>query len=220
MAVSSPELRARLAERDPALLRAVLEASNVSWSDADDGDALARRLVDALWWRTHSPAGQALRPDSLDQLVSLHAERLDVVLPVGDAYTRLQALTQAVLPSGQVVDAGQVPDDVARRLRRPVWGRLAGASAAGTAFGARWLAGRVAAGMVGPIWAVLAQLPWVGPAVIAVRTGAGAVLSLSGPIGVGLALLTLNSALGPRYDKALPLLLGAGLVLRDLPAET
>ena len=47
MPVSSSALRTRLASRDPNLLRAVLEASDVSWRDDDDADALADDLRQA-----------------------------------------------------------------------------------------------------------------------------------------------------------------------------
>jgi hypothetical protein len=219
MPVSSSALRTRLASRDPDLLRAVLEASDVSWRDDDDTDELARRLVSALWWRTHSPAGQALLPDTLDDLVERYGQKLGVRLPQGEVYARLQALTAQALPASDApLEVRDLDEAVQKKLRRPVWGRLAGASGSGGAFGAGWVARKVLAGTIGPVWAVLARLPYVGPAVIAVRSSAGTVLSLSGPVGIGLALLTLNSLLGPRYDRGLPLLIGAGLVLRDLPA--
>ncbi len=218
MTVPSSELQERLASRDPNLIRAVLEASDVSWRDDDDANELARRLVAALWWRTHSPAGQALLPDSLDDLVDRYGQKLGVPLPTGDAYARLQALASQALPAVHAPLALEALDEeIKQKLRRPVWGRLAGASGSGGAFGAGWVARKVLGGMVSPLWSVLARLPYVGPAVIAVRSGAGTVLSLSGPVGIGLALLTLNSLLGPRYDRGLPLLVGAGLILRDLP---
>ncbi len=220
MSVTQADFRDRLSTRDPQLLRAVLEASEVSWSETDDTERLAKRLTDALWWRSHTPAGQVLMADSLDALVDRTARQLDVSLPSGDVWARLSALTAALLPpEGQPLVLEDIDPNIRARLRRPVWGRLAGATGAGGAFGARFLAARVLQWTVGPLWMVLARLPWVGPAVVAVRTGAGTVLGVAGPIGIGLALLTLNSALGPRYDRALPLLVGAGLVLRELPAE-
>jgi hypothetical protein len=219
MTVSSVELRARLADRDPNLLRAVLEASDVSWRDDDDAPQLAKRLVDALWWRTHSPAGQVFLPDSLDSMVDRYGKKLGIALPEADAFARLQALSTAALPAhDEPLALENVDASVKKKLKRPVWGRLAGASTSGGALGAGWVARRILAGTVGPIWAVLARLPYVGPVVIAVRSSAGTVLTLSGPVGIGLALLTLNSMLGPRYDRGLPLLVGAGLILRDLPA--
>lgn len=219
MTVSSTELRDRLAERDPDLLLAVLEASDVSWRDDDEPADLAKRLVSALWWRTHSPAGQALMPDSLDALLDRYARKLSVTLPSGDAYARLQALTAHALPApNEPLRLDDLEPSVQRKLQRPVWGRLAGASGSGGALGAGWLARKVLTGTVGPVWALLSRLPYVGPAVVAIRSSAGTIFTLSGPVGIGLALLTLNSLLGARYDKGLPLLIGAGLVLRDLPA--
>jgi hypothetical protein len=220
MTVSSAQLHARLSCRDPDLLRAVLEASDVAWRDDDGASELAGRLVKALWWRTHSPAGQAIRPDSLDDLVDRYGQRLEVHLPTGDVYGRLQALAVSTLPAtDEPLDLETLDPSVKQKLQRPVWGRLAGATGSGGAFGAGWVARRVLQGTIGPIWMLLAKLPYVGPFVIGVRSSAGTVLSLSGPVGIGLALLTLNSALGPRYDRGLPLLVGAGLVLRDLPAR-
>ena len=219
MTTSAEALASRLALRDPDLLRAVLEASGVSWLDVDGAPELAQRLVKALWWRTHSPAGQLARPDSLEGLVDRYAAKLEVHLPAGDVWTRLQALARAVVPGeNQPLRLDALDASVRERLKRPVWGRLAGATGSGGAIGAGWLARRVLAGMGGPIWALLARLPYVGPAVVAVRSGAGTVLSLSGPVGIALALWTLNSLLGPRDDRGLPLLVGAALVLRDLPA--
>ena len=221
MTVSQMELRARLEDRDPDLLRAVLEASDVSWREQDDAPELARRLVDALWWRTHTPAGKAIMADSLDKIVDRYGKRLELDLAAGDVWGRLQELTTATVPSSDdPLRLDSLDDETRARLKRPIWGRLASATGSGSAMGAGWLARRVLQGMAAPIWAVLAKLPYVGPAVIAVRSGAGTILAVSGPLGIGLALLTLNSALGARYDRALPLLVGAGLVLRDLPAET
>ena len=84
--VTADALRDRLASRDPALLQAVLEASGVRWSPDDQGPALADRLVRALWWRTHSPLGQAVAPAALDGLLDEVGGRLQLDLGPGDAW--------------------------------------------------------------------------------------------------------------------------------------
>ena len=100
------------------------------------------------------------------------------------------------------------------QLTKTVWAELSGVGAAGAAAGARWGSLKVLGWAAGPLWDLLLLLPRVGPILGVIKAGARTVAAVSGPVGVGLALLTLNSTLGPRYDKALPLLLGVGLLCR------
>ena len=85
MAVTRIELQEVLAKRDPRQLERVLDASEVWFPDGSDGEELARRLVDALWWRTHSPLGKAM-----------------LSLPVDSSLARMVALA---LPLGCIADA-------------------------------------------------------------------------------------------------------------------
>jgi hypothetical protein len=213
--VTADALRDRLASRDPALLQAVLEASGVRWSPDDEGPALADRLVRALWWRTHSPLGQAVAPAALDGLLDEVGGRLQLDLGPGDAWDRLEALARALVPAGRPLHAAELSPELRRRLSRPVWGRIAGAGAAGSAVGAGWAARHLLGLASGPWFELLKRLPTVGPALLWVRGASGAVAAVSGPLAIGVALLTLNSALGPRYAQAVPLLVGAALALRE-----
>lgn len=213
--ITAADVRARLSTRDPAAIRAVLEAAQVSAPEGADAGALADRLVAALWWRTHSPAGQLLVPDTLDQLVDRVESRLKLDLGLGDGWARLDALAEALVPRDRAISVDQLDETARRRLRRPVWGRLAGAGLSGSSFASGWAAQKVLVWTAGPIWDFLLALPRVGSAVFWVRNGAGAVAAVSTPLGIGLALLTLNSALGPRYEQAVPLLVGISLVLRN-----
>lgn len=215
MPVTRDEVERALQGRDPKLIAAVLEAAEVAYDEAEDAAALAKRLTAALWWRSHSPAGQLLMPDNLDQLVDRTGKRLAIELGDGDAWARLTALTNALVDADTPVDLESLDEDTRARLSRPVWGRLAGVGGAGSALGARWAASKLLALTVGPLWDLIMLIPKVGPALIAVRTAAGTVAAVSGPLAIGIALLTVNSALGARYDKALPLLLGIGLICRN-----
>lgn len=213
--VTADAVRARLLDRDPAAMRAVLEAAQVSVPDGADGAALADRLVSSLWWRTHTPAGQVLAPDSLDQLVNQVEKRLGIDLGIGDAWCRLDRLAETLVPRDRPISVDDLDPTAKRRLKRPVWGRIAGAGTSAGSFAGGWAAKKVLLWTAGPLWDFLLALPRVGSAVFWVRNGAGAVSAVSTPLGIGLALLTLNSALGPRYEQAVPLLVGISLVLRN-----
>lgn len=219
MSVSRAEVESTLASRDPRVLAAVLDAADVRHPAGADGPELARRLAGALWWRSHSPAGQVLAPDTLDDMVDRTARRLDLDLGKGDAWVRLDALTARLLPGDRAVSVDDLDPAARQKLAHCIAAELFGTGAAGTAFGARWIARLLLGWTKGPLWDLLLLLPKVGPILLAVRGGAGTVAAVSGPVGVLLALLTLNQALGPRYDKALPLLLGAGLACRNPVAE-
>lgn len=215
MPVSRAELQQTLSTREAPALRAVLDAAEVRYAEVDDAERLAERLCKALWWRTHSPAGQVLLADDLDQLVDRAARRLELDLPEGDAWERLEALTAELLPRGRPVTVEDLDPKVRKRLARTVWLQLLGTSAAGGAVGSRYLALRLLGWTAGPVWDLIRFLPKVGPVLIGLRTGAGTVAAVSGPVGIALAVASLNSVLGPRYDEALPLLLGVGLLCRN-----
>lgn len=57
-------------------------------------------------------------------------------------------------------------------------------------------------------------MPRLGPVFLGLRKGATVVARVSGPVGIALALLSLNQSFGARDDDALPLLLGVGLLVR------
>lgn len=214
--IDAAALRAALSERDPALLSAVLDSGDVANDGADEGAAeLADKLVSALWWRTHSPAGQVVAQDSLGQLVDRVSKRLGVDAGEGDDLARLAALTDALVPDNRPLALGELSPDTRKRLKRAAWGQVFGWGGVGGAVGSRLAAVRLLALMKGPVWDLLRFLPKVGPALVTLKGATGTVAAVSGPVGVVLALATLNHALGPRYDRALPLLVGAGLVLRN-----
>lgn len=219
MSVTRAELQQALSAKEAPALRAVLDAAEVRYAEVDTAERLAERLAKALWWRTHSPAGQVLLPDDLDDLVDRAARRLRLELPEGDTWERLEALTAELLPRGRPVSLDDLDPAVRKRLARTVWLQLLGTTAAGGAVGSRFLAMRVLGWTAGPVWDLIRFLPKIGPALVGLRTGAGTVAAVSGPVGIALAVASLNSVLGPRYDEALPLLLGVGLLCRNPLAE-
>ena len=88
------------------------------------------------------------------------------------------------------------------------------AAKAGTAAASHVVARLVSGLLATPLFRLLPLIPRIGPVVVALRGTAATVSLVSGPLGVVLALWSLNRTLGPTWDTALPLLLGVGLVLR------
>jgi len=214
--VSRDALEALLSGKDASLLSAVLTAADVAHDGPDEGaPRLASRLVGALWWRAHSPARQLVAPRSLDALVDRAGARLEVELGEGDVWSRLDVLTTRLLDRAEPVSIEALPPEVRERLERTVWTKVLGASAAGSAAAARVASLKLLQLASGPTWRLITMLLKLGPALVAVRGGAGTVAAASGPVGVVIALVTLNSVFGPTDDTALPLLLGVGLACRQ-----
>lgn len=214
--VSRADLEDILAAKDPEVLSAVLTAADVAHDGPEEGSAqLAGRLVGALWWRSHSPARQVVAPQSLDGLVDRAGGRLKVELGEGDVWARLDRLTTHLLDRAEPIRVDELPPEVRKKLERTVWTKVLGTSAAGSAAAARIASMKLLQLASGPTWRLITMLPKVGPALVAVRAGAGTVAAAAGPVGVVLALVTLNSVFGPTDDTALPLLLGVGLACRQ-----
>lgn len=209
MSVSRDQVYALLASRQPEHLAAVLGGAGLT-PRAREAPALAGQLTDALWWNTHTPAGLAVAPASLGSIVDQVARRAAVHLPPGDAWQRLDALTRALLPDASF-DALAPHPELGPALGPSLLGTGAAGTAAGTHLAARALLGWTSGG----VWRLLPLLPRVGPAWLGLRAAAGTVAVVSGPVGVALALWSLNRVLGPRHDRALPLLLGLGLLARS-----
>lgn len=212
-----------LSDCPPEELAEVLRAAGLRVSADAESEALARRLVRALWWRTHTPVGALALPDTLDDIVDRIAKRAKLDLGEGDVVVRLVALVGALAPEAEA-DAVEVMSAAAahpasRRLKGGIhWGALVGTSAAGGAVGARWASYSFLRLTKGPIGRILPFLPKVGPVYLALKKGAQVVAKVSGPTGIALSLASINAALGPDHDRALPLLLGLGLVLPRAPA--
>jgi hypothetical protein len=218
--VTRAELVDRLRAADPLVLLAVLEGAGVDAVRVRDAPAeaaagvAAERIAAALWWRAHSPATQLLAPADLDTLVDRAAERARVALPPGDAWRRLAALTDQLLPGDRPLRVEDLDPALRARLARGQWLPALGTGAAGTA-AASHLAARLVGGLLAhPALRLLPLVPRVGPVVVALRGTAATVSLVSGPLGVVLALWSLDRTLGPTWDTALPLLLGVGLALR------
>lgn len=219
------ELELALAQHPPEALRAILVAAGAGEGESNTSEALARRVSRKLWWSYCTPLGYAADRTALEDIVQHVAERLNVAHRVdrnAPVWDQLDALTRALVP--ELPEApGITMDDVrpaSRRHLRPSWKRaLALGGGAGGAWGARAASGVVLGFLDGPLGRLLPLLPPVAPWVRTVQGGASAVRAVSGPLGLALAILSANQALGTRYERLLPLLLGVG-ALGGCPVET
>lgn len=215
MPTTRAEVRASLAVHDPQALRAILDAARVSPRGAESSDELAGRIADALWWNYTTPLGYVADRTSLEDIVGHTARKLRVehaVAEGGDAWMQLRALTVALVR--EVAAAGVSLEDLDPKTRAFIWPdwmpTLAYGAGASSSFGARWASGHVVRFLKGPIGRLLPLIPPIAPYVGAIRVGAGAVYTVSGPLGVALSVLTFNQALGSNYHRLVPLLLGVG----------
>ena len=210
------EVQSALALHDPRALRAILVAAKVRVGRDESSEALADRIVRSTWWHASTPLGYAAGSATLEDLVQRVAKRLDVAHRVhasDDGWQQLEQLTRALvrtLPEGPGIALSDIEPGARTRLS-PHWKRTValGGGASGS-IGARWTSAAVIGFLEGPVGRLLPLLPPLAPWVRTIRTGAGAVHAVSGPLGVALAVLSLNQALGVSYTKLLPLLLGIG----------
>lgn len=215
MPVAQRELESILASRDPKLLERVLDVGEVWFPDGADAPELAKRLTNALWRRTHSPLGRMIVPDALDDIVDTVSKKLKLDLGAGEVWSRLDALTDELLTTDRMLTYDELPPKSRKKLEKALWLDLAGVGTAGSAAASRWVARGLLKWTKGPLWDLIKLIPRVGPVLGTIRGSAGTVAAVSGPLGITVALLTLNHTFGPEYDRALPLLLGIGLICRN-----
>lgn len=220
MPILREDLARALAVHEPDALRAILDAAEVSYAGHLAADGLARRIVDALWWNYHTPAGYLARPATLEDIVGYVAHRLRVELDgPTDGWTQLRQLTLALArETSSRVDVGAARgvryDDLDPALHQRLddgWFSTAAFSTLG--------AGSVSAGAAGravlwvgrsPIGRVLPWLPRVGALWRSVH-GVGRIAALlGGPLAIAAAVIALNQALGTHHRRLVPLLLGVG----------
>ena len=215
MATTREQLERTLSVQDPAALRLILEASDVDPRDAETPGDLAKRIADAIWWNYCTPLGYLAERATFEDVVRHLAHRLQVDhrvdpdLPVWDQVAALTAaLVREIPEDGISVDA---LDETTRARLDPSWlGAVGWGTGTSGSLAARWASGHVVALLRTPIGRLLPLVPVIGPWVGAVKTGAAAVHLVSGPLGVAMAVLTLNSSLGANYRRLVPLVLGVG----------
>jgi hypothetical protein len=223
MATRRDDLQRSLAGQDPDALRLILDAAGVSPREAVTASDLAARVVDGIWWNYSTPLGYVAERASFEDVVSHLAFKLGVahaVDPDQPVWDQVAALTHALF--AEIPAGGITFDDVDAHTRAKLggnWSLPVGLGlGAGTSFGSWYGSSKVLNLLRTPIGRLLPLLPVVGPWVGAVRTGLTAVQLVSGPLGIGLAVASLNTSLGTNYARLVPLVLGVG-ALRPAPVE-
>jgi hypothetical protein len=199
-----------LAACEPGELRLVLDACGISAHGADDPRALAERVTNALWWAWCTPLGYALDTVTLDHIVDGVARRLRIRPLAGDAWSRLDHLHHKLANrDGPVTFQDLNPEDRARAHGSPfptlAW---AGGSlgSLGTGAAARWVLHLAAT----PVGRWIPWIPQIGPWFVALRRASAVAAVVTTPLGVALAVLAVNQALGTRWRTVLPVLLSIG----------
>ena len=215
MSTTRAQVESSLAVQDAGALRLILEAAEVSPRGAEGSAELAARLTDALWWNYCTPLGYTVDRVGLEEMVAHVAKKLLVdhaVQAEDDAWVQLRHLTVALLQ--ELPDGGVGLADLDEATQARIWPSwmptVALGSGATGSVGTWWASRRVVAFFKGPVGRYLPLLPVVGPYLGAIRTGAGVVGVVTGPLSVALSILTVNQALGTNYKRLVPLLLGIG----------
>ena len=209
-------------------LSAILQSIDITnddlKSDAESLEAnrkmLAEQLTDVLWDKTHTPIGQVLRPNTLEDIASELAQLLDIECKDKEnGWAMVDEICNELLPPGKELQFEEISEEHERQLKRSVAGFIGGIGTAGSAYLSRIASLKIIQILSTPLLPLLKLIPSVGPALITIRTAAGLVFRLSGPIGILAAIWSINSALGPDWEKALRILLGVGLLRRSEDAE-
>ena len=214
MPINRHSLSEHIAQAPHELICEVLTQAKIDHDPKNTTVELAELLTKKLWWKAHTPIGYQIAQHTLESILAIYAQKLDIQLEGEGGWTQLKSLTDQLVPIDTDISFENLPEDLRDRLRSSAWKTVTGAGGTATAAGSRWAAVRILGAMTGPIWQWLRFVPKLGPVLIGVRTAAGWVATLSGPIAVASAIYTVNQALGPRWDDALPLLLGIGLIQR------
>lgn len=213
MPIERQDLTARLRQLSDEQLAGLLALTGKEAS----ADAPEERIAAQLWWAWCTPLGYVVDTTTLDQMVDVLAKKLDVLDAAGDddAVDRLGRLTSRLALDAQQLADG-LPDDVKKQLKNP-W-MLSGVSLGGAtaSLGATHLGAAILKLGAGPIGRLLPLIPAVAKWWKPIRAGAGVAASAGGPLAIVLALAAANQALGRRYEKALPLLIGMGALAEDL----
>ncbi|MFT4625126.1 MAG: hypothetical protein ACI8PZ_003792 [Myxococcota bacterium] len=203
-----------LALHQPDHLAAVLEAAGIRPRGSTRRE-LAHRVAERLWWSYCTPLGYAADRVTLERIVDHTAKRLGqagATRAASDPWAKARALTRTVVPAvegaGVSLDA---LDDLTRARARNAWLTTAAWGAGATSsFGARLVSGHVLKALSSPVGRLLPLLPPLAPYLRPVKAGARIAYAAGGPVGAGLALLTLNDALGTNYPTVVSLVLGLG----------
>lgn len=203
-------------------LEAVIEAAGVARRGAESPRELAERLVDAVWWNATTPLGYVTDRSSFEDIVDDVVVRLGMEHTVanGTVWRRLESLTGMLALDLDQRGVGLDDLDSATRakLMPTFWPQLLGISGSAGALSAGRLAANLLKWTGGPVGRLLPYVPYIGPWVKVIRAGSRGISVVAGPLGVALAVVSINQSLGANYHRLVPLILGIG-ALGAAPVE-
>ena len=124
----------------------------------------------------------------------------------------LDEFTAQLLPTQSEISIDALPEDIQKQLRTSLTQTFLGLGTTSTSIVSRLLGKKVLELLTLPLLQWLRLIPKVGPILISIRGAANVVVGLSGPLGIAATLWTVNSMLGPKWDRCIILLLGIGLL--------
>lgn len=196
-------------------LKSILISAQIDVSKINDRKELIQKLIAEIWSSSHTPIGQVLKPHTLGDIIHHITKKLDLQLPDCDNdLDLLDAFTSELLPTQTEISIEDLPKDLQEQLKTSLTQTVLGLGTTSTSIASRFLGKKVLELLALPLLQWLRLLPKVGPILISIRGAANMVVGLSGPIGIAATLWTINSMLGPKWDRCITLLLGIGLLRR------
>jgi len=210
--ISKEEFISQLSHCEVHLLQETLFRAEID----NDPQATTRQcailIADELWKRTQSLWEKSFAPKSLDDIVDHYARQVDLELE-GNAWQRLDAILLQLLPESSIISLEEIPEKAKEDFMRSPWIDRWAISSSSASLITSFL-GKLISGQLHriPLW-LLKLIPWVGPRIILIRNAANVIARVTGPLGIAIALWTIYQQLGPKWDKALPLLLGSAIAI-------
>ncbi|MAA78958.1 MAG: hypothetical protein CL916_06830 [Deltaproteobacteria bacterium] len=210
------ETKTLLTNCTPSIIKEVLHTNNVQTNEHSSREECIEALVHGIWNHSHTPIGGLVAPKSLEDIIQIYAQKIDIPI---DSKTSVQSqlgvLRSKVMANCNTIEISDIPPEVLDRLQRSVIPSVVGAGAAGGAATTRWAAYKILAWTASKWLNIIKLIPQIGPALITIRSTAGVLARISGPVGVALAIWSINNHLGPKWDKCLGLLIGLAFCLDE-----
>lgn len=180
-------------------------------------DEIIDVIVSTIWSSSHTPIGQFVSPHHLGDIVEEVSQKLSLSLSSEsrenrDDFDLLDELTTKLLPTQKEISIDELPEDIQKQLKTSLTQTFLGLGTTSTSIVSRLLGKKVLHILTLPLLQWLKLIPKVGPILISIRGAANVVVGLSGPLGIAATLWTVNSMLGPKWDRCIILLLGIGLL--------
>ena len=209
------ELHHILSQYPKPLLIEILESNQFTVPKDASAESTAKTIAEEVWKQSHTPLSEWVKPKSLEQILQIYSQKLDIDIDdTASVAQQLEELRVAIMSQNPDVQLSDIPNELKDRLEQSIIPNILGFSAAGGAVGTRWAAFKFLDWTNSKWLDLIKFIPKIGPTIIVVRGIAGTVARFSGPIGIAIALWSVNQSLGPKWDRCLGLLLGISLCLQ------